>query len=300
MHRSGTSAATRLVNLLGVPTGIEEDLAVPTGDNPRGYWESRALTAYNDGLLAALGCDWSSPARPEPGWEAAPEFEAVRTEASELFARVFPSEQWVWKDPRNCLTFAFWIRCLEVRPVVVLVHRNPLEIAASLEARDGLGKVYSLALWERYLRECLAAVSGLPTLVTAYGDLLSDPVRWCERASAFLEGAGVETFSPRSRDVLDFVDAELRHARVEPEGLTRDPDASEGQRALFLALEALVGEHASLPSPALPSETPTTDALLAERRRAYVLERELRRQYRELEDYALRLGERFLLVDGRR
>jgi len=53
----------------------------------------------------------------------------------------------VWKDPRNCLTFALWVGVLEVDPVVLLVYRNPLEIAASLRVRSGEAKVYALALW---------------------------------------------------------------------------------------------------------------------------------------------------------
>lgn len=299
MHRSGTSAATRLINLLGVPTGIEEDLAVPTEDNPRGYWESRALTAYNDGLLAALGCDWSCPAPLVHGWEASPQFEAVRTEASGLLARVFPTEQWVWKDPRNCLTFAFWERCLGAGPAVVLVNRNPLEIATSLEARDGLGKVYSLALWERYLRQCLASISALPVLVTDYADVLSDPLVWSEQARSFLNGAGIGTNAFHEPDVLAFIDVALRRARATSEELAGDPALSDAQRHLATTLQQLRGVHAELDAPLLPPETPSTEALLAERRRAFLLERDLHRQYGELEDYARRLGERLVLAEGR-
>ena len=70
MHRSGTSAAARLVNLLGIPTCVEEDLLLTTADNPRGYWESATLTGLNDRLLDALGCDWTCPVELTAGWEA--------------------------------------------------------------------------------------------------------------------------------------------------------------------------------------------------------------------------------------
>ena len=61
MHRSGTSAATRLVNLLGLPTCIEDDMFPPSFDNPKRNWESMSLTAFNDRVLETLGCDWSCP-----------------------------------------------------------------------------------------------------------------------------------------------------------------------------------------------------------------------------------------------
>ena len=48
MHRSGTSAAARLVNFLGIPTCVDEDLLPTTEDNPKGFWESASLAALND------------------------------------------------------------------------------------------------------------------------------------------------------------------------------------------------------------------------------------------------------------
>jgi hypothetical protein len=189
---------------------------------------------------------------------------------------VFPVAPWVWKDPRHCLAFAFWHSVLEVKPVVVLVNRNPLEITASaLRLRSDQGKIYALALWERYLREALGQVVGLPVLVTNYSDVLSAPIAWCERTQEFLSGAGVPTRAPAEDEVLAFVDTTLRHATFDRSDLLRDPDVSEAQRALFSALNDMEGPHASFSPPLLPDETPTTEALLTERRRALELKRQL-------------------------
>jgi hypothetical protein len=46
MHRSGTSAATRVLNLLGLGLSREYDL-VHGPANARGFWESRALFRLN-------------------------------------------------------------------------------------------------------------------------------------------------------------------------------------------------------------------------------------------------------------
>ncbi len=293
MHRSGTSAATRLVNLLGVPTCVEDDLLPATEDNPRGYWESKTLSAFNDRIFAALGADWSCPPTFMPGWETRPELEELRSEAAELFARVCPAEQWVWKDPRNCMTFAFWQSCLDVEPAVVLLHRNPLEIAASLHTRDDLGSIYSLALWERYLRTCLAAISGLPTLLTTYDDIVAEPLAWCERVGEFLHAAGVATTPVPEDEALGFIGEELRHSSFTAEDFADDPMTSTAQRELFNALEGLAGSHASLSVPDLGAETLTTEALLAERRRIHPRDRE----YRELGEYSRKLGEQFVQLE---
>jgi hypothetical protein len=276
MHRSGTSAATRLISLLGLHTPPEEDLVQPSAKNPKGYWESETLVAFNERLLRSIDCDMGCPIQLQPGWEHDARLDPLRAEARCVFREIFPRAPWVWKDPRHCLTFAFWRGALEVDPVVVLVNRNPLEITASaLRLRQDQGKIYALALWERYLRQALTQMSGLPVFVTDYADVLAGPLAWSEQVHAFLSGAGVPTDVPNEGDVLAFIDAELRHTEFTRADFMDDPEVSEGQRALFVALAELEGRHDSFSAPALPEETPTTEALLAERRRALQLRHEL-------------------------
>jgi hypothetical protein len=276
MHRSGTSAVTRLISLLGLHTPPEEDLVQPTAKNPKGYWESESLVAFNERLLWAIDCDIGCPVALEPGWERDPRLDPLRDEARKVFHEVFPHAPWVWKDPRHCLAFAFWRSVLEVDPVVVLVNRNPLEITASaLRLRREQGKIYALALWERYLRQALTQLAGLPVMVTDYAQVLAGPLAWSEQAHAFLTGAGVPAHAHRDDDVLDFIDTELRHTEFTGADLLDDPDVSDAQRGLFAALAELEGRHDSFSAPALPDETPTTEPLLAERRRVLQLSREL-------------------------
>ncbi len=55
MHRSGTSATTRAINLLGVPLAANDELASPSPNNPTGFWEVTRLTDFNNKLLYELG-----------------------------------------------------------------------------------------------------------------------------------------------------------------------------------------------------------------------------------------------------
>ena len=55
MHRSGTSAATRMASLLGVPVCRPDDLSADRKGNERGVWESASLVRYNDRLLGRAG-----------------------------------------------------------------------------------------------------------------------------------------------------------------------------------------------------------------------------------------------------
>jgi hypothetical protein len=277
MHRSGTSAATNLIHLLGLPTARESDLVPATGENPKGYWESSSLVAFNTRVLEAVGSETGCPLALAPDWERDPRLEDLREEAPAAFLRVFPTAPWVWKDPRNCLTFSFWRRVLAVRPLAVLVYRNPLEIAASLRARSGENKIYTLALWERYLRQTLNSITGSSVLVTSYDEMIASPLGWCGLATAFLASQGLVVDQQRDDDLRAVVDESLRHTTFTRADLGADPGVSEAQRGLFEALEELRGAHDAFSLPPLPTETPTTEALLAERRRVVAADRELRR-----------------------
>ena len=60
MHRSGTSAVTRLLGISGLNVGDETALlpAHPS-DNPTGYWERADLNAINDEILVSAGRAWN-------------------------------------------------------------------------------------------------------------------------------------------------------------------------------------------------------------------------------------------------
>ena len=276
MHRSGTSVAARLVNLMGFSLGPDEALMPPhPEDNPTGYWESAPLVDLNDEILLALGGEWSAPPRLDDGWETRPELDVLRPRAAALAASVLSAERWAWKDPRACLTLPFWLPVLDRELAIVFVHRNPLEVAASLRTRGCFPIALGLALWERYVRAALAASAGRPVCITRYEDLVADPGRWCRFVGDFLSARGVETseIEPSVRDAS--VRPELRRTAFSAESLGAEPAVSAEQRALCAALEEGRGMHETFAPPALPPETPWVGALLDERRRHLGAAREL-------------------------
>src|SRR5919106_63944 len=144
MDRSGTSATTQLLTLLGLQPPVETDLIGARATNPTGVWESKSLAALNTRLLQAVGSDERFPLPLGPGWERDGRLDLLREEAHARFARSFPQSPWVWKDPLHCLAFSFWRAALAQPLVVVLVIRNPLEIAASAARAWGREKIYGL------------------------------------------------------------------------------------------------------------------------------------------------------------
>jgi hypothetical protein len=281
MDRSGTSATTGLLAMFGLHPPVERDLIRARDTNPTGVWESRSLASLNVRLLKAVGSDERFPVALAPGWEADDRLEAMRNDARSAFAAAFPEAPWVWKDPLHCLTFSFWRSTLDSSGAVVLVIRNPLEIAASAQRAWGREKIYGLALWERYLRQALAQLRGMPVLVTNYADVLGDPRAWARRTHAALDRAGISVQPYNESDIAASVDTSLRHSEFTRDDVHADRDVSSAQAALYDVLTQLEGMRDAFPAPRLPDETPTTDALLGERRRTFEIKDRLERELAE-------------------
>jgi hypothetical protein len=269
MHRSGTSAATRAINMLGVPICRSDDLWLELPGNPTGYWESASLSRFDEGLLRRIGSAWWCP--PGPG-EIDPlrHDDGLRAEALELFGSLHETPSWVWKDPRACATLPFWRSVLDARLCGMLVLRNPLEVAASLRMRDGISTAWALALWERYLRLALHAAAGLPILVTEYAQLVDEPAVWSGEVAAYLADRGLPVAD--SAEIASFLDPDLRHSTYGDGDLFSSPDVTTEQRELHFAARELAGVWDAFEPPTLPRESVNTQRLLDTLRRTFPLD----------------------------
>ncbi len=176
MHRSGTSALTRVINHLGAD--IPMFLLPENDDNPTGFWESREICQLNDEILQSCGTSWED-------WQ---QFSLTRLHSSThnglvlrgieiLTQHVKNSSFFVFKDPRFCRLFPFWIdvlRKLDIDTKCILLFRNPLEVAASLTKRNNFSCEHALLLWLRYVLDAEHFSRNIPRALTTYSDLLSN------------------------------------------------------------------------------------------------------------------------------
>lgn len=191
MHRSGTSAVSRIVNLLGASLGPREDLLTEF-DNPAGHWESMKLNRCNDRILGAFGRSWDFPPWLRAGWEFSPKATQLLPDLAETFGSVYASAPWVWKDPRTCLTLPLWRRVLEPDARVVLVLRDPDAVVASIRRRDGIPSLYGAGLWHHYVRSAVVGATGLPVVCLHFEDLVRSPVATIEGLVEDLRALGVD------------------------------------------------------------------------------------------------------------
>lgn len=216
MHRSGTSMVTKNLHACGLYLGREEDLMPPAAENPEGFWEHLGIVALNDEVLNSLGGGWDCPPpAPSPAEWAGARLAPLRTRAETIVAHFAGRERWGWKDPRSSLTLPFWREILPELKTIVVV-RNPLEVALSLQRRNGASFALGLTLWHIYYRRLLDAAPPTARLVTHYDAFFGDIEPEIRRLVAF---AGLPREAERLADLR--TTAELRHHRLTAEDLLR-------------------------------------------------------------------------------
>jgi GT2 family glycosyltransferase/glycosyltransferase involved in cell wall biosynthesis len=178
MHRSGTSMITRVVNILGAYLGEEDEMMPARPDNPAGFWEHQLLYELHERLLSALNRSWDTALPLPADWHSSPEISPFRDELAELIGSRFAGRPlWAWKDPRTCVLLPLWREVLDEMGVelrCLLVTRNPLDVARSLQTRNGFTIDEGYGLWLNHNLAMLQNSSGLARVALSYQEVLDN------------------------------------------------------------------------------------------------------------------------------
>ncbi len=223
MHRSGTSAITRGLRVMGVELGNR--LIPPIeGNNDKGFWEDIDLNAFDNEILAELGQSWFSLTPIDEADIALLKKRGYFLRAVELLgAKIGDAEVFGFKDPRVAKLLPFWrevfAHCeLDVSYVIAL--RHPLSVAQSLVKRDAMDSEQSYLLWLGHIIPALVQSAGKPRIVTDYDQIMAAPEQELQRvANAF----GLQLSAEAMADYRnEFLDPKLRHTEYVPEDLLLD------------------------------------------------------------------------------
>jgi hypothetical protein len=170
------------------------------------------------------------------GWEKSATTDDLRHRAAQMIEDQFASVAlWGWKDPRSCLTLPFWQQLLpDMRYIICL--RNPVDVARSLEHRDGLSEEQSSHLWLTYVSSALRHSEGRTRMVTFYEDLMDDCDRELQRLVDFLDLPERARRENVKDAVREFIDEGLQHHRTSVMDCASSPMIDLRARVLYLAL----------------------------------------------------------------
>lgn len=246
----------RLLNLCGVYLGDERDMVPAQESNLAGHWEHKKIVALNDQLLTALGATWQEPPLPPAAWERLPEITPLREQAVELVRASFAAPGklgWGWKDPRTSLMVPFWRAVLPATRYVICV-RNPLDVAASLAARDHMSLRKALALWHWYTDAALRATQPKERIVVFYERFFPDARQALAPVLAFLRLPAVMPGSDLEAALRRFADPDLTHHNHSLQDVLAAHDVPDYTRDLYGGLLAHASKEGTISAFTLPPD----------------------------------------------
>jgi len=190
MHRSGTSAITRLVSKLGYDPG--QNLMSSNEYNKNGYYEDLDVYNLNNRILGDLNLNWDTIE--DEGFrriEILNNFilNKYKKRAIQILEnKLENSNNVVVKDPRFSVLLPFWndiTTRTNIDIKVLITVRNPLDVAMSLKKRNGIKIDEGLKLWY-FNYNCIFKNINTTPFIIDYDDIVNKQEAIGENFAAFL------------------------------------------------------------------------------------------------------------------
>lgn len=247
MQRSGTSALTRALSLLGA--SLPRNLVARGLGNETGHWEPDAAIRLNDEILERGGSSVNDLDLLSDAALAMLASAGFVDRIKKLIADEYAdAATFVVKDPRIALVFPLWEAALvesNIRCVVAVIARNPVEVAESMRKRQGLAGDAQPWPQERggltWLRYNLAAerhTRGSRRAFCEYSRLLDDWRSVARHLGDTLDVSWPTSIAKVAPSIDAFLSRDLQHHR-EGDGFGSDPGIwSEWIAPVFSQLRA--------------------------------------------------------------
>jgi hypothetical protein len=203
-----------ILNRLGVYFGPEEHLHGPYRYNQKGSWEHRLIRKINEEIFSRFGGDWHNLPVFSPGWENASELEDLKEKARAVLQQDFgDAENWGYKCVLTCLTLPFWKQLLPPMQYVICM-RNPVDVALSLERRDGFAFEKGFHLWLLYTKFALEHTVGQSRILVCSENWVNGWQDELQRLADFLGKPELTDEAATGSAVKAVIDESLWHHRT--------------------------------------------------------------------------------------
>ena len=244
MHRSGTSAITRILNLMGAE--LPKQLVGAAPSNEAGHWEPERLVLLHDEMLAEAGSSWRDLRPLDLAQLSADRLAYYKTMIQSIIRDEFGNANvFVLKDPRICRFIPVYRTVLSelgVRICPIIMIRNPLEVSASLSARDKMSNAYGLLLWLRHCLDVEKHTRDMGRVFVSYDRVVNDITDVIARLRKALDGhlPLLSNSSDINKLVLPFIRRDLRHQVSSPEDVDQNSLTETWVNEAYRAFHALL------------------------------------------------------------
>ncbi len=242
MHRSGTSALTRVLNLLGCD--LPKQVIGADANNQTGYWEPVSINTLNDQLLESAGSTWDDCTPCTPGWFQSPRADEFRERCGLLFDEEYGSSRLtVLKEPRICRLLPFWLDVIEnkgIEPLIILPIRNPLAVADSLSKRDFSDPLYNYHLWLRHVLDAEKGSRGKKRFFCGYDDLIDSWSSVISRSQEVLSFKWPRLSAKASDEIDNYIASRHRHHTYTHSNVLNDSSLPSWLRATYRIMRSWV------------------------------------------------------------
>ena len=218
MHRSGTSALTGLLSLLDVYLGSE--LMKATFANEKGYFENTILYRINEKLLAQMNSSWDDVFYNEEKLDCIKEINELKKAIKLEFEY---AGTFAIKDPRLAFLFPLYKKVLDELDIdikIILPYRNPIEVANSLNRRDGMPLEKGMLLWAYHFLLTEKFSRGYNRAFVSFDELIANTSKIVDTLSTKLEINFSDKYNQNKKDIKEFLEPNLKHHGISMDNLS--------------------------------------------------------------------------------
>jgi glycosyltransferase involved in cell wall biosynthesis len=249
--RSGTSAVTRGLKVLGVDLG-DNLMAPKAGVNDKGFWEDQDIYALNNEIYKEIKHDWHNLVPVDFAAISLVSLAPLKLRAIEILrGKLKSTDLFGMKDPQITRLLPFWrdvFTHLAADAGYVIVCRNPLSVARSLSKYTGFSLEKCYLLWFEHTLASLVDTDGGKRLVVNYDSLMASPTDQLERIRIAMALRNDHNDDGFFEYQSQFLDSELRHTEYQIDDLKLDSAIPPKVVVLYELMVRLAADSLSIDS----------------------------------------------------
>lgn len=233
------SAIIRLLDQIGIFGGLDNESRNAFRECSAKDDTSISTISFNSEIFQIFGGSFLKPPGFLPDWHYSPMLDDLKQRASKYLSDTFKNQPlWGIADPYLCYTIPLWRSILPPVSHIIIV-RNPLDTAISLQRNYGLTFEASLLSWHTALNAALVNSKGFKRRFFFYDDILSHPHETQMQIANYIYDPVEISIEAQHKEINRFVNTEFEVDTTNFERQLHDQRIPFTINALYFALRSL-------------------------------------------------------------